>query len=72
MRTIRDGYKDKYTNPRKPETTTTEYIVEIKSIKHQNNKIKQLNDQKHHQSPQSNNNQKTTEYATPVIKPSRA
>jgi len=46
MRTIRDGYKDKYTNPRKPETTTTEYIVEIKSVKNQNNKIKNTNNQK--------------------------
>lgn len=41
MRIIWDRYKDKYTNLRKLETTTTEYIVQKKSIMYQNNKMNQ-------------------------------
>jgi hypothetical protein len=33
LRMMRDGYKNKYTNPRRTETTTNEYQVEIHSIK---------------------------------------
>jgi hypothetical protein len=29
----RDGYKNKYTNPRRAEATTDEYIVEIQTVK---------------------------------------
>jgi hypothetical protein len=33
---MRDGYKNKYTNPRRTDTTTDEYQVEIHSIKKSN------------------------------------
>jgi hypothetical protein len=34
----RDGYKDKYTNPRRAEATTDEYLVEIQTIKNTRDK----------------------------------
>jgi hypothetical protein len=33
LRMKRDGYKNKYTNPRRAEATTEEYILEIQTIK---------------------------------------
>ena len=33
LRMKRDGYKNKYTNPRRAEVTTNEYLVEIQTIK---------------------------------------
>jgi hypothetical protein len=33
-----DGYKDKYTNPRRTEATTDEYLVEIQTIKNTRDK----------------------------------
>jgi hypothetical protein len=46
LRTMRDGYNDKYTNPRRKETTTTDYAVSIQQIKYQQkcskNNIKRL------------------------------
>ena len=37
---MRDGYKNKYTDPRKLETTTSDYLMEIQQIKHNNKKLK--------------------------------
>ena len=38
LRMKRDGYKDKYTNPRRAEATTDEYLVEIQTIKYTRDK----------------------------------
>ena len=40
LRIMRDGYKNKYTDPRKQETTTNNYLMELQHLKQQNKRLK--------------------------------